>query len=187
MTDAAAKLLGEKYCMLCRAEMPGVAACPEHPTHGPCATDYVPLPRENFTFEGGEPCFACGLPIPPKPYMFVCPKHRVGGWCFTQADYDRATAEDNAVAHRHERVGYAPGFTIGTRLSDSGVEFVSVWASPRRGTAGGPVEVTVGVRNEADKKKLEEWAKTVGWAVTVNIATPSEIAVHDAERAEWRP
>jgi len=57
-----------------------------------------PVPRENYEAVGSpeemshaRPCVLCGLPIPLKPYFFICPKHTNGGWCF-----DKAQAESVA-------------------------------------------------------------------------------------------
>lgn len=40
-------------------------------------------PRKDFTFESPFKCDLCELPLPEEPELYVCPGHKLGGWCFT--------------------------------------------------------------------------------------------------------
>lgn len=49
-----------------------------------------PYPREKalLVFDG-LPCSLCARPLPPRPELYVCPKHKMGGWCFSEEDARR--------------------------------------------------------------------------------------------------
>jgi hypothetical protein len=82
-------------CALCRRviESP-TEPCPEDPLgERPCNVDLEAFlrPREQCPdLKGGQPCFLCGMPIPDKPELFICPKHSRGGWCFDEERARRA-------------------------------------------------------------------------------------------------
>lgn len=76
------------YCAVCGTEMCGPKKCLADPAGRECASEVVVLPRELIDVPDHHckdtTCELCDLPLPKLAYLFICPKHTAGGWCFRE-------------------------------------------------------------------------------------------------------
>lgn len=96
------------YCAICGRILHGGGVCPEDPAGRECSSMVEILPREKSTIvapallpdehdridrHAGKPCLLCNLPVPRRAYLFQCPAHQNGGWCYSVTSHDENSFE----------------------------------------------------------------------------------------------